>query len=216
VVREVEISGLRQIEQKLVENVVRARVGEPYDAGVVEADIVRINTLGRFGGVTAAVAPVDGGVRLIYRLDELPILTGVEVRGNQAIDRFTLLSGVLLRAGDAVDRFLIDQARERIRDAYKASGYFVADVSIDEAALERDRRLVLIVREGPRIRVTRRCASRSRPRPGSRCLARTACWTASSCSSMPRGCRIITKTAVIWWPRWTGRSTCRPTRRMRW
>jgi|GEM_PF-7065492 len=81
VVREVEISGLRQIEQKLVENVVRARVGEPYDAGVVEADIVRINTLGRFGGVTAAVAPVDGGVRLIYRLDELPILTGVEVRG---------------------------------------------------------------------------------------------------------------------------------------
>ena len=153
VVREVEISGLRQIEQKLVENVVRARVGEPYDAGVVEADIVRINTLGRFGGVTAAVAPVDGGVRLIYRLDELPILTGVEVRGNQAIDRFTLLSGVLLRAGDAVDRFLIDQARERIRDAYKASGYFVTDVSIDEAALERDRRLVLIVREGPRIRV---------------------------------------------------------------
>jgi len=52
-----------------------------------------------------------------------------------------------------VDRFLIDQARERIRDAYKASGYFVTDVSIDEAALERDRRLVLIVREGPWIRV---------------------------------------------------------------
>jgi len=157
VIREIEIAGLRQIDPKLVENAVRARVGEPYDAAVVEGDIVRINTLGRFGGVTAEVAPADPGgrpgVRLTYRLDELPILTGVEIRGNRAIDRLALLSGVVLRAGDPVDRFLIDRARRSIIDAYEAAGYFVTDVSVDEATLERDRRLVLIVREGPRIRV---------------------------------------------------------------
>lgn len=153
VIREIQLSGLREIDPKLVENAVRSRVGETYDASVVEADIVRINALGRFGTVTAEVAPDGPGLRLVYLMDELPILTGVEIRGNRAIDGVALRSGILLRAGDPVDRFLIDQDRKRISDAYEAAGYFVTDVSIDEASLERDRRLVLIVREGPRIRV---------------------------------------------------------------
>ena len=153
VVREIQISGLVKIEPKLVENAIRARVGEPYAPDVVESDIVRINALGGFGTVTARVAPAANGVRLIYELDELPILTGVEIRGNQAVDRPTLLARVRLQAGDPLDRFLIDRARRAIIEAYEAAGYFVTDVSVDQATLEREQRLILIVREGPRIRV---------------------------------------------------------------
>ena len=156
IVRAIEISGLDQIEPTLVMNVLRTEVGRTYDAKVVEADIVRINSLGRFGSVTAEIGPEPGsggGVRLIYRLTELPSLTGVEIRGNRAIDRLTLRGVVTLRAGDPLDRFLIDRARRAVIDAYEAAGYFVTDVSVDERALEQDRRLVLIVREGPRIRI---------------------------------------------------------------
>ncbi len=155
-VRSVQIQGLDQIEPHLVENSLRIEVGQLYDPQVVEADIVRINSLGHFGAVTAQVSHASGGaqgVDLVYQLEELPILTGVEIRGNRAIDRIDLMPQVVLRIGDPVDRFLIDRACRAISDAYEAEGYFVTDVSVDEGILAQDRRLVLVVREGPRIRI---------------------------------------------------------------
>ena len=74
--------------------------------------------------------------------------------GNTAIDRRDLLDIIQLRPGDAVDSLhhRPRQACHRVR-AYEEAGYFVTDLSVDERALREDRRLVLIVREGPRIRI---------------------------------------------------------------
>lgn len=152
--RQISLVGLDQIESRYVENQLRSTVGQPYDKQTVEQDVVRITNLGYFGQVTARAEQTDdGGVALTFDLDELPILTGVETRGNSALDDLDLSSLIQLRAGDPVDPFSIDRARRAIADAYQAKGYFVTDVSVDQPSLERDRRLIFLIREGPRIRL---------------------------------------------------------------
>ena len=156
-IRDIRVQGLDTIEPKLVQNALRSAVGRPYDNDTVEQDVVRITNLGYFSGVTAFVeaAPDErgGGVILTYRLTELPVLTGVRFRGNTELLSEELYATVGLRAGDAVDPFLIDRSERAILDAYEEAGYFVTDVSIDQQALDRDRRLVFVIREGPRIRI---------------------------------------------------------------
>ena len=153
-IREIEIDGLERIESRYLENQIRSQVGRPYREASVQEDIVRITNLGYFSRVTAKADPTgDGGVKVTYEVAELPILVGVEIRGNQAISTPELRALMLLRAGDAVDPFLIERARRAIQDAYEAKGYFVTDVSIDEKSLAESRRLIFLVREGPRIRV---------------------------------------------------------------
>ena len=82
-IRQITLDGLERIEPKLIENALRAQVGQPYDPDIVEQDIVRITNLGYFGEVTAhAQQSEDDGVLLEYRVSELPILRSVDVRGE--------------------------------------------------------------------------------------------------------------------------------------
>ncbi|MEM7626886.1 MAG: POTRA domain-containing protein [Planctomycetota bacterium] len=155
-IRQIEIIGLEQIESRLVENQLRSQLGRPYDNVTAREDTVRLTNLGYFGSVTARAVPRDdGGVVLQFVVEELPLLTGIEIRGNRDIATAELRPLILLRPGDAVDPFLIDRARQALAAAYEAEGYFVTDISIDQEALDRDRRLVFLIREGPRIRLRR-------------------------------------------------------------
>ncbi|BAM02876.1 outer membrane protein assembly factor BamA [Phycisphaera mikurensis] len=150
---EVGFAGLETVSETLASNAVRMSPGDPYDAARVNDDIDRLTRLGRFRKVFAEVEPVAGGVRLVYRVEEQPLLEGVEIRGNKAVDDLTLRSAVTLRAGDPADEFLVERAVRQIGELYRKRGFFVADVSVDREALRRDRTLVLTIREGPKLRV---------------------------------------------------------------
>lgn len=151
---EVRVLGLTEVPRSLVDNAIRVKPGDPYDAQTVNRDIVRLTKLGRFLPVEAFVEEAPGGgVILTYKLTEQPLLRSVEIVGSKEFTPRELLDKIVLRAGDPVDPFLIERARQLIIKAYQEKGYFIADVSVDEAKLAQDRELVLTVREGPKVRV---------------------------------------------------------------
>ncbi|MFP4224523.1 MAG: outer membrane protein assembly factor BamA [Phycisphaeraceae bacterium] len=153
-IAEIRIRGLEEVPEQLARNQIRAEVGEPYDADLVQQDIVRLTNLGRFASVRARVEPLEaGGLVLSYRVEEQPVLRAVEITGNKVLKDESLRERFLIRAGDPVDPFLIERARQQIVDAYEERGYFVAEVRVDQQRLEQQRVLELEVREGPRVRI---------------------------------------------------------------
>jgi len=152
----VEVRGLEQVSETLVRNQIRALPGEPYDRQTVEQDIVRITHLGRFNTVRVEAEPRDdGSVKLIYIVDELPLISDVQVVGNKAFNDRELASMILLQAGDPLDPFLIQQAEQRIRAAYEDKGYFIVDVRSEQELLEDSGILIFRIREGPRVQLRR-------------------------------------------------------------
>ncbi|MFW5682146.1 MAG: outer membrane protein assembly factor BamA [Phycisphaeraceae bacterium] len=153
-VAEVRLEGLDQVSEQLVRNQIRMKAGRPYDSDTVSEDVVRINHLGRFSTVRAEVTPRnDGSLVLTYVLREWPLLEDVQVIGNRKIDDQRIQDLVLLGPGDPIDPFLIERGVRLIEDEYRDEGYFVADVELDEDALEEQRVLIFMVREGPRVRI---------------------------------------------------------------
>jgi outer membrane protein insertion porin family len=153
-IAEVRIEGLENVSEQLVFNHIRSLVGEPYDAQVVQQDLVRLTHLGRFNQVTAQVDPqADGSVVLIFVVTEQALLTDVQVVGNKAVPDQVILGLVLLRVGDPADPYLIEQGLQRIERAYQDKGYFVADVSVDQELLKESNILVYRVREGPMVKI---------------------------------------------------------------
>ncbi|MCC7192337.1 MAG: BamA/TamA family outer membrane protein [Phycisphaeraceae bacterium] len=153
-VDDIRIEGLKQVPETLVRNQIRVAKGDPYDPDVVNEDIIRITSLGRFNSVQARVeAQPDGTVILTYVLGEQALLSDVQVVGNKKKKDGELLALVLLRAGDPIDPFLIDRGATEIRRAYEKSGYFVTDVTVDQEALNESGILLYRIREGPKPKI---------------------------------------------------------------
>ena len=153
-IADVRVQGLNRVPEQLVLNQIRLRKGAPYDAKVVQDDIVRITQLGRFVSVQAKIEPrPDGAIILTYVVTEQPLLSAIKITGNKALPEQQLLALMLLRPGDPVDQYLIHRGIKQIKQAYKKAGYFATDVSMDQEALDQSNTLSLKVREGPLVRI---------------------------------------------------------------
>lgn len=153
-ISEVTFDGVQNVDEQLLRNVVRTQAGQGYDAALVQDDVVRLNSLGRFGIVLSSFEDVgDGTVRVVFTVDELPLLTDVQVIGNKAKPDQELLAVVVLRSGDARDNALIERGRREMISFYEADGFFAADVTVNEDLLEETGILVYQVREGPKVRI---------------------------------------------------------------
>ena len=152
----VRIEGLRQVPEQLVRNTIRVEPGDPFDADVVNDDIVRLTHLDRFARIDARVQQrPDGTLELTYVVEELPLLTDVQVVGNKSIGDSDLLGAALLRAGDAASPYLIANAVQRLQSKYREEGYHFTSIDYDQQLLEETGILLFRVREGPRVRISR-------------------------------------------------------------
>lgn len=138
-----------------VENNIRSRVGSPYRQETVLEDVARLNRLGVFRRVESfAQLLADGGVRLIFAVEEQPVILDVQVTGNRRLNDSQLASAIDLLVGTPVDRFQIDRAARRIEDLYRKKGYYLARVTVDLDELEESNIVLFRIREGQRIRTT--------------------------------------------------------------
>ncbi len=64
-----------------------------------------------------------------------------------------MISPVDRLASALSDRYAIERGRSNIERLYREGGYYLADVTVDEALLESDRSVLYTVVEGPRVRV---------------------------------------------------------------
>lgn len=144
-------SGLKQ----RVENNIRSRVGSPYRGETVLTDVERLNRLGVFKRVESyAQLLADGGVSLMFTVEEQPVIQDVQVTGNRRLNDAKLAAAVDLLVGTPVDRFQIDRAARRIEDLYREKGYYLARVTVDLDELEASNIVLFRIREGQRIKIT--------------------------------------------------------------
>lgn len=153
-VAEVRVEGLEKAPEQLVRNQIRIAKGDPYDAKVVQNDIVRLTHLGRFKTVEAKVEQLDtGSVIITYVVSEQAVITEVRTVGNKAINDYDLLAAVVMRPGDPIDPFIIDRGVQGIKRLYENKGFFLTDVQVDQELLNESGVLLFRVREGPKVRV---------------------------------------------------------------
>lgn len=148
------IAGLKEVDESLVRNQVRTRIGQPYSEQTSKEDVRRLYRLGRFKSVEAVVEPVaEGAVNVVFRFAETPLIQDVQVVGNRSIADQDIAEKVKSLAGTPLDEFTLGRDRRAIEELYRNKGYYLVDVTIDQTELENG--IVLFrVREGVRVKVT--------------------------------------------------------------
>lgn len=155
VITSVDIVGHRHIPADLIRTAISSEPGAPYSEDRVTRDRQAVVDLGWFETVAVERESVDGGVRLLFRVAENPVVNDIQFEGNRALTREQLLAAMDTRprlgAEVVAPDMVFSRARllrdvQAIEDRYRRDGYILAMVA--DRAMTNDGVLILTIAEG--------------------------------------------------------------------
>ncbi|MDR1964824.1 MAG: BamA/TamA family outer membrane protein [Planctomycetaceae bacterium] len=152
-VLDVRIVGNVQIGAKDIIKIIKTRQGRPFSQPVLEEDKRALMQKGWFIDVKPKVEKTPSGHVVTFQFIERPILHYVKIIGNNAHTRKILLEEANIKPGDALDPIAVHQAKERMEQYYRDSGYYRVHIEILSGDQIGDRGAIFLVSEGPKQRI---------------------------------------------------------------
>jgi len=128
VVTAIEVKGVKRIEEGSVKSKISQKIGEPLSNERTSDDIKAIFKMGYFDDVKVNMEPFEGGLKLIYLVEEKPTIIKVDFQGNKEFDDDRLKEKITLTAGAISDINLINDNAIKLRAFYEDEGYYLAKV----------------------------------------------------------------------------------------
>ncbi len=132
---------------------IRTREGRPFDRDLVAEDVRRLDSSKMFVNIKTYFQNVPGGKIVVFEVLERPILLDVKFVGNSKVSKKKLQKESGLKAGDPLDPFAVEEARRKIEEYYRTSGYDKARVTLLEGDKPRDHRAIFLINEGVKQKV---------------------------------------------------------------
>jgi outer membrane protein assembly complex protein YaeT len=145
IIDEIDFLGLRRIASRALQPQISSREGESLNARRIDADVRQLARLGWFGAISVETHPKKDTsspsgrrvprVRLVFHLEEMPYLTGVEYTGSgllshAQIEKLLSESHLTVRLGEPADPAMLNRIAQTIRFALAELGHPQSKVQI--------------------------------------------------------------------------------------
>lgn len=156
VVEKIEFTGLVEVDEDDLLDVITTEIGYPLRAIEVREDIKKIFQTGRFGNIIVEVKEYKKGVAVRFVCTERPTVEKIIFRGVEELNETTLKEDLPIKEGEVYRKDKVEESLIRIKNKYLAEGLFNAVVkySIEEAEDEKNAvNVEFIIDEGEDIKV---------------------------------------------------------------
>lgn len=142
----IEVEGNKSVSSQAILEVVSTRIGDPLLEPRLRRDLQAIFDLGYFTDVRFATPPAPGGIRLVFRVLENPVVESVEFKGNEIVDG-TRLRGVMdTETGQILNTRTIHSDIQAINQFYNEElGYFRPPTHVTDVAFQNGRLILTVV-----------------------------------------------------------------------
>ncbi len=90
-VESIIVEGNKYVEDKLIKSLLNLREGSTYSEDIVREDIKRLYRTGFFKKIEVYKEEKNGKVKIIYRVEDLPVIYKIEFKGNEEISTDDLI-----------------------------------------------------------------------------------------------------------------------------
>jgi len=150
---EVRVEGNRTVPTHKIMSQIHTRSGRAYGEQTVQDDVRALTRMGLFVDVRPFIQRVQGGVIVVFRVAERPLIQDVIIIGNDTYKTGTLKKEAEVKSGDAADPFAVENGRQKIEKFYRDHGYSKVRVTVLEGNKAGDLRVIYMVDEGPQQKV---------------------------------------------------------------
>jgi outer membrane protein insertion porin family len=107
-----------------------------------------------FNDVAIVARPASGGAVAVIRVEEAPVITGIQLEGDDEVDEKDILGMIPFKAGDRMLENRLHQAAFDIEKLYEQKGYYLAEVSLVPTRPEADSTAVEVrIQEGRKVQI---------------------------------------------------------------
>ncbi|MGW8320325.1 MAG: outer membrane protein assembly factor BamA, partial [Thermodesulfobacteriota bacterium] len=131
IVKAIEVEGGQRIEPDVIFLRIRTKEGDRVDRKTIREDIRTIMETGYFRQVSVEALPVEGGVKIVYHVEERPTIREVRYEGVKELEEDDLKEVVTIQPNTFLNIGALKENVEKIRKLYANEGYFRADVEYE-------------------------------------------------------------------------------------
>lgn len=137
-ITEIAIQGNTHVPADKITPAITSKVGEPYSAEQAERDRQAVLALGWFYPVEVSTEPVEGGVRLIFRVKEKMLIKQINIEGNTVYTDQELLAVMETKPDTVLNDNVLNRDLSALEKKYADAGYTFMRVlgkpEVDEAS----------------------------------------------------------------------------------
>ncbi|MEW6528093.1 MAG: outer membrane protein assembly factor BamA [Spirochaetota bacterium] len=156
IVKKIEFTGLLDVDEEDLLDVMTTEVGYPLRAVEIREDIKKIFKTGKFENIIVETEEYQDGVAVRFVCTERPIVNKIIFKGVEEVSETTLKEELPIKEGDVYRKDKVEMALSKIRNKYETEGLFNAIVKykVEEEKDEKNAvNVIFIVDEGEDIKV---------------------------------------------------------------
>lgn len=127
----VRVEGNVRVSEADVLATIRSAAGQRLSRSLIRRDVLALYDLDFFDDIQVDEREAQGGVELVIRVAERPVVNSITFEGNDAIDDDDIEEVVDIRENSILRIPQLQSIVERIIELYAEDGYFLAEVTYD-------------------------------------------------------------------------------------
>ncbi|MBW1645151.1 MAG: outer membrane protein assembly factor BamA [Deltaproteobacteria bacterium] len=149
-VAKIVVLGNQKVAKSTIIEKMKTKVGQPFSAARLDADLKAIYALGFFDDILMNVTPVGPGrLEVAVIVTEKPSIAAIIIKGNDKIERKDLLKEITVRTFSILNPEKVKESEEKIRTFYHDKGFFTVEVKSRTVPVGKNRvKLYFDIKEG--------------------------------------------------------------------
>jgi len=153
-IKKIEFKGNHRVESGAIYNVLKSEKGKLLSERKLSSDIKAIYKMGYFSDVKVEVSDAPGGKIITFILQEKPLISRIEIRGNDDIDKDDIEGVMTVKPKQILNLKEVKSDVENIKTLYHDKGYLNANVSYKiEKTGNKGTRVIFNITENKKLRI---------------------------------------------------------------
>lgn len=156
-IKAVEIRGNKAISTQTIMAKIKTRAGAAYFAQTSRDDIKRLYETGFFADISLELEKADGGVKVVFKVEERPVVEEIDAVGNKALTTRAIMRKLKTKAGQYLNFSLLKEDIAAVKKEYERIGLpeAVVDHALETDSETNKVKITIKVDEGTRVKIRR-------------------------------------------------------------
>lgn len=137
-ISDIVIRGNEHVAADEILSAVETKVGDTFDREKIKKELQAIYDLGYFQDIKVALKNYNEGLRVIFEVEENPILTEIKIYGNKIYNRKKIIDWLGIESGKILNMKKLNDGLKDVQHKYQDNGYVLTkftDVNIDKQGI---------------------------------------------------------------------------------